>query len=470
MGIHWKLTELWSRIRDFCDLEQCERSIQFQLKTTCDSLLKQFQDAISLEESQRACEETVATAEALLILSDEKLSSYVYKEVPTHWRQLYTDSILLKVSSIFACETNISTNGRNPIDWMEMIRLLDMALIISGAPGRGRRTVIFFLLDSIQTNYIKPSKESQDSGERPEKRRRKTLEDRPPGGSNPVSIPLVMNAIPVFTAAPTVEEFQKSSHRSPFVIKGYCKDWKALSTNPWESTDYLKAVAGPGRVVPVEVGKTYAEEDWSQTIMGWEDFLNKMHECNPDKLVYLAQYNLFNQFPKLKDDIQLPEYVYCDLPPDDRPKPDVEDGVILNVWLGPAGTVSPAHVDPYYNCYAQVVGRKYVWVAAPKFSTEMYPFGTPTSDQESGRPEEVIQDRNTLQANYMTNTSQVDVFGSVDQDRLAEFRGRFPQFVDKVMPEALQIVLEEGDMLVMPPGWWHSMKSLKPSINLSMWF
>jgi hypothetical protein len=83
----------------------------------------------------------------------------------------------------------------------------------------------------------------------------------------------------------------------------------------------------------------------------------------------------------------------------------------------------------------------------------MYPFGTPTSGQESGHPEEEIQDRNTLQANYMTNTSQVDVFGSVDQDRLPEFRGRFPHFVDKVMPEALQIVLEEGDMLVMPPGY-----------------
>ncbi|OAV90369.1 hypothetical protein PTTG_07103 [Puccinia triticina 1-1 BBBD Race 1] len=343
MEIHWKLTELWSRIHDLCDLKQCDPSIQFQLKSVCQSLLNQSQDGNSLERLGRVSEEAVATAEALLILSDEKLSSYVYKEVPTHWRQLYTDSILLKVSTIFAHRG--SGNGNDAIDWMEMIRLLDMALIISGAPGRGRRAAIFFLIGSIQTDCIKPSGDPQEADVRPEKRR-KTSE-----GSNPVSTPIVINPMPTFIIAPSTEDFVKSTHNSPFVIKGYCKGWKALSTNRWQSIDYLKAVAGPGRVVPVEVGKTYAEEDWSQTIMSWGDFLNQLNDCDPDRLVYLAQYNVFNQFPQLKDDIELPEYVYCDLPPHDRPRPDVEDGVILNVWLGPAGTVSPAHVDPYYNCY-----------------------------------------------------------------------------------------------------------------------
>ncbi|KAH9465371.1 hypothetical protein Pst134EA_013257 [Puccinia striiformis f. sp. tritici] len=467
MGIHWKLTELWSRIRDLCDLKECDLPIQYQLKTVSVSLLSQFSEGrSSFEESRVVSEEAVAISEALWILSDEKLSSYVYKEVPNHWRQLYTDSILLKVSSIFALQTSFSRNEGEDIDWMGIIRLLDMALIISGAPGRGRRGAIFFLIESIQAEYIKRAEEIE---ERPEKRR-KTLHDcsRGEGGSTPN----VINSIPVLADAPSTEDFVKSMHKSPFVIKGYSKQWKALSTNPWGTIEYLKAVAGAGRVVPVEIGKSYTEEDWSQKIMGWDEFLSKINESsNPDRLIYLAQYNLFNQFPILKHDIQIPEYVDCELPPHDRTRPETEDGVILNVWLGPAGTISPAHVDPYYNCYVQIVGRKYVWIAGPQFQTEMYPFGStpPTID----RPEEEDQDhddKETLQANYMTNTSQVDVLGSVEPDRLDEFRTRFPNFVEKVMPEALQIILEEGDMLVMPPGWWHSMKSLTPSINLSVWF
>lgn len=87
---------------------------------------------------------------------------------------------------------------------------------------------------------------------------------------------------------------------------------------------------------------------------------------------------------------------------------------------------------------AQIVGRKYVWVASPKFQSEMYPFGS--TDEES------------LQASYMTNTSKVDVLlsctGQVDS-----IKASYPDFVNKVMPEAMQIVLEEGDMLVMPPGF-----------------
>ncbi|POW18050.1 hypothetical protein PSTT_00127 [Puccinia striiformis] len=409
MGIHWKLTELWSRIRDLCDLKECDLPIQYQLKTVSVSLLSQFSEGrSSFEESRVVSEEAVAISEALWILSDEKLSSYVYKEVPNHWRQLYTDSILLKVSSIFALQTSFSRNEGEDIDWMGIIRLLDMALIISGAPGRGRRGAIFFLIESIQAEYIKRAEEIE---ERPEKRR-KTLHDcsRGEGGSTPN----VINSIPVLADAPSTEDFVKSMHKSP-------------------SIEYLKAVAGPGRVVPVEIGKSYTEEDWSQKIMGWDEFLSVINESsNPDRLIYLAQYNLFNQFPTLKHDIQIPEYVDCELPPHDRTRPETEDGVILNVWLGPAGTISPAHQVP--------------------IQTEMYPFGSTPPTIDRPEEEEDRNDKETLQANYMTNTSQVDVLGSVERDRSDEFRTRFPNFVEKVMPEALQIILEEGDMLVMPPG------------------
>jgi lysine-specific demethylase 8 len=139
----------------------------------------------------------------------------------------------------------------------------------------------------------------------------------------------------------------------------------------------------------------------------------------------------------------------------------------------------------------------------------MYPFGTPpagtgtvtgtctgtgTGTGTGAEEEEDGERAMSLQAHYMTNTSQVDVFSSLEPHRLPDLRARFPSFVHHVVPAALQTILEPGDMLVLPPGyvvdipnsssppspsltsscfrsrWWHSMKSLEPSINLSMWF
>lgn len=490
MGTDWRITELWARIRDLCDLHDCDAAVQYQLRRVSTLLLEAFdQEGIDFEGIERACEEAVGTGEELQVLSDEKLLSYVYREVPTHWRQLYTDTILLKTSALFALHTRRPPEGRphRPVDWRDLVRLLDLALIVSGAPGRGRRPAIFFLLRAIQAEYLvvastgsrgaeggggRGGTPDPDSDGRGGGKRRRTG-DVLAGLCDAVAAPMVVNPIRVLSEAPSVEAFVESDHKTPFVIKGYCKEWKALSTRPWKNLDYLREMAGPGRVVPVEVGKTYAAEDWSQRIMGWEELLDQMTTTNHHgQPLYLAQYNLFNQFPALKDDIQLPDYIGCELPPGGRPTVDCEDGAVLNVWLGPAGTVSPAHVDPYYNCYAQIVGRKYVWLADGKFGGEMYPFGSrPVAASGSeAAPEEEADEDASLQAQFMTNTSRVDVLRSLQTQQLEELQTRFPAFVDRVAPEAIQVILEEGDMLVFPPGWWHSMMSLSPSINLSMWF
>lgn len=101
---------------------------------------------------------------------------------------------------------------------------------------------------------------------------------------------------------------------------------------------------------------------------------------------------------------------------------------------------------------AQVVGRKFVWVASPKFQKEMYPFGTTAFDSTDDSGKEPSNE--SLQASYMTNTSQVDVIQwcEGETDSLLFMKADFPEFVDKVIPEAMQVVLEEGDLMIMPPG------------------
>lgn len=64
-------------------------------------------------------------------------------------------------------------------------------------------------------------------------------------------------------------------------------------------------------------------------------------------VLYLAQHNLLSQFPSLRDDIVVPDYVYSCPPappdyPDYRP-PGNDDQLVVNAWLGPKGTISPAH-------------------------------------------------------------------------------------------------------------------------------
>lgn len=66
----------------------------------------------------------------------------------------------------------------------------------------------------------------------------------------------------------------------------------------------------------------------------------------------------------------------------------------------------------------------------------------------------------------LSNTSRVPVFAS-DRDA-----ARYPRFFSDVLPHAMEALLEPGDLLVMPPGWWHAMRAQGDdlSFSVSMWY
>ena len=337
--------------------------------------------------------------------------------------------------------------GGSREDWIqESVRLLDMAVIMAGAPERGE--MVEELLSALQ-EY------AQERDDGPPRKKRKQEEARfPTEGSH---VPEIRKQIPVRTAL-SMEAFEKHLGTGlPLVIQDALTHWPALHERPWNSPAYLmKKTFGGRRLVPVEIGRSYTDSGWGQSIITFKDFMSKYLLCNPTDtqekgIGYLAQHDLFSQVPTLRNDISIPDYCYTNPPP---PAPGTPLGVkelqpeldepLLNAWFGPAGTVSPLHTDPYHNILCQVVGKKYVRLYNPSESRKLYPKGL-----ESGGVD-------------MSNTSEVDVEaadGMLDEE--------YPLFGKA---EYVETILNEGECLYIPVGWWHYVRSLTVSFSVSFWW
>jgi len=218
----------------------------------------------------------------------------------------------------------------------------------------------------------------------------------------------------------------------PVILTNVIDNWPALGEHSWEDIEYLKEVAGP-RTVPIEVGNTYLKDNWSQTLMPFSEFIDSYVLPSNDsdeerEIGYLAQTQLFDQIPQLGKDFYVPEY--CTLAnSDSEPK--------IQAWFGPMGTVSPLHYDAYHNLFAQVVGCKYVRLYSPEQTPCIYPHDS----------------------KMLHNTSQVDV-ENVDTTA-------FPNFESAPYQDC---VLQKGEILYIPPKWWHFVRSLMVSFSVSFWF
>ena len=294
------------------------------------------------------------------------------------WRRIYTDACALLA---YADILDFSASEDKAFPFSALSRL-DHSIVIAGAPGDGRLDAILDLIDGIQAECL---------GSFPNHRRDTTPFESLPAVPPPPSPKVNSVAAPLLSAeklvlrvdtSPSLGSFIARLSRRPFVLPGFLLDWPALNAHPWASIDYLRAAAGPGRVVPVEVGSDYRRDDWTQKMVPWDEFLASIEGVEkqrragdkPGPLLYLAQHSLFNQFPALKEDVIVPDYVYSDLPlPDDYPRyvpPANDERLVLNAWFGPAGTVSPAHTvgnvefvnsladvsltvfqDPFFNFY-----------------------------------------------------------------------------------------------------------------------
>ena len=147
-------------------------------------------------------------------------------------------------------------------------------------------------------------------------------------------------------ATPSMSTFREQCFdvSTPAILEGVIEHWPALQK--WSDLGYLNHVAGR-RLVPVELGRHYLDEKWSEQLMPLSSFLREYVQKG-DAHAYLAQHALLDQIPRLRRDIA--SHDYCGLG---------EGSVTQNAWIG-YGTVSPLHRDASHNLLAQVVGAKYV--------------------------------------------------------------------------------------------------------------
>ncbi|VDK83118.1 unnamed protein product [Litomosoides sigmodontis] len=255
--------------------------------------------------------------------------------------------------------------------------------------------------------------------------------------SNPVSLKTqkllqppspLLNSIDVNVyELPSFEEMLKIiENQKPVVIRGLVNQWPAFAK--WNFSYFNESIGH--RTVPIEIGSNYADSDWKQTLMTFHDFIEKFIECeDSDNPGYLAQHRLFDQIPELLDDIIIPDY--CAFGEEGI------DNVDMNVWIGPAGTVSPLHFDPKNNIFCQVVGRKFLRLVSAAETEAVYP-------RKDG---------------FLTNTSQLDM-------RYPDIT-KFPRFREA---HVFECVLYAGECLFIPAGFWHYVLALDPSISVSCWF
>lgn len=209
-------------------------------------------------------------------------------------------------------------------------------------------------------------------------------------------------------------------------------EWPAREK--WKNVNYLIDLAG-NRTVPIEVGKDYSKEDWSQELITFKEFLiqQMVKGSNSDKIKYLAQHNLFEQIPELKNDIIVPDY--CCISEDENKVYEEPD---IKAWIGPKGTISPLHYDPKHNLLCQVIGTKKIILASPDDTPNLYP-------HESSM--------------LLGNTSQIDA-ENVDYEKFPLVRN----------VKLMEVILHEGDMLYIPKHFWHFVKSLSTSFSVSFWW
>ena len=111
----------------------------------------------------------------------------------------------------------------------------------------------------------------------------------------------------------------------------------------------------------------------------------------------------------------------------------------INVWMGQPHVIAHCHYDGYHNFYAQLYGTKKFTLFRPTNWPGLYPY--PFLHPSHAQAQVNMSERSEVEELY-------PLVGSV---------------------EAIEVTLEPGDLLYMPPLWFHQVESMDTSISVNVW-
>lgn len=203
----------------------------------------------------------------------------------------------------------------------------------------------------------------------------------------------------------------------------------ALGTSPavrnW-SLDFFEKTYGAVEV-PITTGRSRDPEyevNFPQSVrtMALGEFVRRLREEQESNDFYIVARNqFFDREPlrPLRREIA---------PPADIINTDDESPGTAKMWFGPKGTVTPLHYDRHSILFAQILGRKHFKLIPPFDGPKVY-----------------------VRNCYYSAVDPLNVGAA-----------RHPAFLKA---RVMDVIVEPGDLLFLPAGWWHWAKSLDVSMS-----
>jgi len=130
------------------------------------------------------------------------------------------------------------------------------------------------------------------------------------------------------------------------------------------------------------------------------------------------------------------------------------------LWIGPEGSFTPFHRDPYIGLYSQIVGRKKFHMLPPQAAAIL---------------ELSIEAWHTNTSTIPFPVSQILNPGvqRIDDDIHALRLERYRSTLDRAfaLHGACEVDVQAGESVLVPEGWWHSAEGVGGAgVGVGAWF
>jgi ribosomal protein L16 Arg81 hydroxylase len=264
----------------------------------------------------------------------------------------------------------------------------------------------------------------------------------------------------------------------PVIIRGAIAHWPAVQK--W-SPEYLRTMVEGAKVViqsKSDYGLSGSKRHFEESKeVDFAKVVEMMTLADAPDMSYVRQTRVWKEIAALVDDIQPLRYGPANLARTDG-----------NLWIGPAGTIAQMHWDPGHNLFAQIRGEK-KWILVPPSESHMT-YGNKFSLSEIVNDSRIRERFPALVENMektMASSASLEDLvnsGFNDSERrllyswLAQMNNcdvnaeepdpeKTPLFLAAHRYEG---TLSAGDLMFIPFGWRHYVRSMSASISMNWFF